>query len=59
VLCHHLKQRDRYPPELQRKLRASIAASLARLPIEELQTAIAALDVERAATVENLWLAAA
>ena len=59
VLCHHVNQRNRYPPELQRKLRASIAASLARLPVEELHTAIAALDVERAATVENLLLAAA
>ena len=59
VLCHHVNQRDRYPPELQRKLGASITASLARLPHGELQTAIAALDVERAATVENLWLVAA
>jgi glycosyltransferase involved in cell wall biosynthesis len=59
VLCHHVNQRDRYPPELQRKLRASIAASLARLPVGDLHTAIAALDVERAATVENLLLAAA
>jgi glycosyltransferase involved in cell wall biosynthesis len=59
LLCHHLNQRDRYPPVLQRKLRAAIAASLGRLPVEELQTAIAGLDDERAATVENLLLAAA
>jgi len=59
VLCHHLNQRDRYPPALQRRLRAAIATSLGRLPVEPLQTTIAALDFERAATVENLPLEAA
>ena len=41
------------------KLQNAIVASLRRLPVEPLQTTIAALDVERAVTVEKLLLEAA
>jgi hypothetical protein len=54
VLCHHLGQRDRYSPALQRKLRAWSAASLRRLPAEPLQAAIADLDAQRAASMKGL-----
>lgn len=54
VLCHHLSQRDRYPPALQRKLHVSSAASLRRLPMEPLQAAIAGLDAQREAIVTGL-----
>ena len=54
VLCHHLSQRDRYPPALQQRLRASCAASLRRLPVEPLRAAIADLDAQRAASVQSL-----
>jgi glycosyltransferase involved in cell wall biosynthesis len=59
VVCHHLNQCDRYPPALQRRLRAEVVASLALLPTEPLQRTIAELDVERAATVQSLLLEAA
>jgi glycosyltransferase involved in cell wall biosynthesis len=58
VLCHHLSQRDRYPPAVQRKLRAASAGSLARLPAGPLQAAIADLDEQRAASVMGLLGAA-
>jgi len=59
VICHHLSQRERYPLSLQYKLQNAIVASLRRLPLEPLQITIAALDVERAVTVEKLLLEAA
>jgi hypothetical protein len=59
VLCHHLAQNDRYSPALQHRLQAAIVASLGRLPVEPLQRTVAALDPERAATVENLLQRAA
>jgi glycosyltransferase involved in cell wall biosynthesis len=58
VLCHHLGQRDRYSPALQRKLAASCAGSLRRLPVEPLRAAIADLDAQRAASVQSLLRAA-
>jgi len=54
-----LSQRERYPLSLQYKLQNAIVASLRRLPVEPLQITIAALDVERAVTVEKLLLEAA
>ena len=59
VLCHHLRQRDRYSPALQHRLQGAIVASLGRLPVEPLQRTVAELDPERAATVENLLQRAA
>jgi hypothetical protein len=58
VLCHHLGQRERYSPAMQRKLRASCAASLRRLPQEPVRAAVAGLDAERAASVKSLLAAA-
>jgi glycosyltransferase involved in cell wall biosynthesis len=58
VLCHHLSQRERYPPVLQRKLRAASAVSLRRLPKEPLEAAVADLDSQRAARVKRLLGAA-
>ncbi len=58
VLCHHLKQDDRYPPALWHKLRAASATSLAQLPAEPLQAAIAEMDVERATSLRSLLEAA-
>jgi glycosyltransferase involved in cell wall biosynthesis len=54
VLCHHLGQRDRYPPSIQHNLRSALVVSLARLPAELLQATIAGLDGERAAIVHSL-----
>jgi glycosyltransferase involved in cell wall biosynthesis len=54
VLCHHLNQLDRYPPALQRTLRCASASSLAQLPAEPLQAAIAEMDDERAAGLTSL-----
>ncbi len=59
VVCHHLSLRDRYPPELQHKLRAAVVTSLGQLPAEPLRATIAELDIDRAATVESLLLEAA
>jgi Glycosyl transferase family 2 len=58
VLCHHLSQRERYSPAMQRKLRSSCAASLRRLPAEPLRAVVAALDAQRAATIRSLLGAA-
>jgi glycosyltransferase involved in cell wall biosynthesis len=58
VLCYHLSQRDRYSPSLQRKLAASCAASLRRLPSEALRATVADLDAQRAASVKSLLGAA-
>jgi glycosyltransferase involved in cell wall biosynthesis len=58
VVCHHLGQQERYPPAMQRKLRASCSASLRRLPPEPLRAAVADLDPERAASVRTLLGAA-
>jgi glycosyltransferase involved in cell wall biosynthesis len=54
VLCHHLGQSERYTPSLQHALRAAIVASLGRVPVEPLHTTMAALDIERAATLRSL-----
>jgi Glycosyl transferase family 2 len=58
VLCHHLNQHDRYPAALRQQLRAASAASLAQLPAEPLQAAIAEMDVERATSITGLLEAA-
>ena len=58
VLCHHLKQHDRYPPALHHKLRAASATSLAQLPAEPLQAAISEMDVDRATSLRSLLEAA-
>ena len=58
VLCHHLRQRDRYPAVLQRKLRVESGASLRRLPRESLKATVTDLDSERAASVMQLLRAA-
>ena len=54
MVYHHLGQSERYAPSLQHALRAAVAASLGRVPVESLRTTIAALDIERAAAVRNL-----
>jgi glycosyltransferase involved in cell wall biosynthesis len=58
VLCHHLDRRERYSTAIRRRLRASCAASLRRLPPEPLRAAVADLDPERAASVRSLLGAA-